>query len=196
MLVDVVNLVRTTMHRRRCPADVLLGIEYLNDHAAPLRVVFVPTRDSFLPGKPVQGSPAFPTPSAAGFNPRPFLLRQVGFNVHLWAAAPPMERADLQVQADQDLLDSLLNQVLYALYSVLQGSWRQSSGELNNDTAHVKLGKAYLLSCTVEMPVVETDFTAAIDECTYTWVAARDVRARITAVELDEQVTFTSPKEI
>lgn len=167
MLADVVGFVRRDFARSRCPATVHLGIEYLAEHDEALRVVFVPTRDRFRPPQQIKGSPSFPT--ASGINPQPILIRDVGFDVHMWAAAPTLDDPSLQVAADYAILQSLVNQVCLSITRCVQGAWRQSGGETKQDTAWAKQGQAYVLSATVEMPVVTTDFRGAVDCTAKTW---------------------------
>jgi hypothetical protein len=167
MLSSLVDFCRKDFLVRRCPAQVYLGVEHLAENEDAMRVVFVPTKDRFRPPQQIISSPGFPI--ASGVNPRPIFIRDVGFDVHCWAAAPQLADQSLQVQADYLFLDGLINQVCLSITTLLQGAWRQSGGDTLQDTAWAKKGQGYVLHATAEMPVVDTDFRGAIDCTAQTW---------------------------
>jgi hypothetical protein len=172
-LLNVVNAVRDDFVKSNCPARVLFGKQWSAENDAPNRVVFFPSEDTYQPD------------IFSGANPRPIYTRNVGGEAHLWAAAPPQADANQQPDKDQDVLDALVNQTALSLYNVSKGPGVTIvSGSQVQGVLLVRLGLAYVLRFTVQIPVLDIQFPKlGITSDVRTWAEINGATA-VTTVEL------------
>lgn len=171
-----------------CPAKVYFGKEYLAEHASPLRVVWVPTSDTFDPPIQNQGAGWPPVPSSNGANPRPIWIRWAGAELHIWGAAVEQEKETRQREKDQSVMDALLNQTIVALQKLVPGYYKLQGGSQTPAPTAVRRGFVYVLKLQVAIPVVDIDFPCdAVDTTVFTWTTASTVVGDIT---VEERLSF------
>lgn len=191
-LYDVFLFVKQDFKTHGCPANVLFGAEHVAENADPTegssaiggRVVFVPSTDpAYTAPLAIQGAGA-PAPAMAnGQNPRSFLRRQAGCELHLWAAAQLQEDGTQQLPADFFALDALINQTALSLYHSggLGGQLAIVGGSNKPTPAHMRRGLVYLMNIRVDVPLVDVDFPCArITTDAFTWLTQDDVTVQAT----------------
>jgi hypothetical protein len=117
---------------------VLLGWEALAEHGAPPRVAVVPSGDSF--GASDQN----------GRNPQPFRMRVMSLEWHVWGV-------------DYDSALRLADQVLDAIDRAATGLWQAISGKWTKGTLVNVYGREYVLTTTIELPIVKTPWVTVSD---------------------------------
>lgn len=113
-------------------APMFLGGRHLAEHAAPPRIVWVPTQDLIV-------APAF-----VGDHPRRLFDSQLGISVHCWG------------KTHDDAI--ALRDAFIRASKRLQGLGFEVSGGgfyNPNDDAWIKLGEVYALSCSLRLPIYE-----------------------------------------
>lgn len=113
---------------------LLLGYEALAEHGAPPRVVVVPPRDTF--GASDQN----------GANPQPIRSRLMGLEWHVWGAT-------------YDDALRLADEVMVSLDKAATGLWEAVSATWQKGTLVNVYGREYILTTTVELPIVDTPWT-------------------------------------
>lgn len=191
-LYDVFLFVKQDFPCHACPAFVGFGKEHLAENSDPTegsnaiggRVVFVPSTDpAYAAPLAVQGAGLPPPAMSAGQNPRSFLRRQAGCELHLWAAAQLQEDGTQQLAADFFALDALINQTALSLYKAqgLGGQLVIAGGKNLPNPAHMRRGLVYQMSIRVDVPLVDIDFPCArISTESFTWLTQDDVTVQAT----------------
>lgn len=170
-LPALVKWVAEDFVRSKCPAQVVFGKEYLAENTSFNRVVFVPSSDSF------------PLPNTyPGRNPRDIYIRNVGCDAVIWAGAPPQADASEQRIADYSVLTALVNQtVLSIARAVSPPGVTFNSGTQRFEAVQLAYGAAYVLSFTIQVPIVDIQFPElGIDQDVFTWRVADPVSAELT----------------
>ncbi len=191
-LYDVFLFVRDDFKRHGCPAFVGFGKEFVAENQDPTagsnaiggRVVFVPSKDAAYGGAIQVQSAGIPVPAMGmGQNPRAFLTRHAGCDVHIWAAAQRQQDGTNQLPADYFALDALINQTALSLYQSqgLGGQLHIDGGKNLESPAHVRRGFVYVMNIRCEVPLVDIDFPCArITTEAFTWLVQDDVSANVT----------------
>lgn len=198
-LYDVFLFVKQDFPTNACPATVLFGREHIAENADPTdgsnaiggRVVFVPSTDpAYMAPLAIQGA-GLPVPAMAdGQNPRSFLRRQAGCEIHIWAAAQLQQDGAQQLPADFFALDALINQTCLSLYRAMAlGGQLEIRGGANKPTpAHMRRGLVYVMNIGVDVPLVDIDFPCSrITTDAFTWFTQDDVTAQ-TTVEMRQSL--------
>ncbi len=184
MLEDLIDRVRQDFVESKCPAPVYFGKEYNDENAAPNRVVFWPTADTFG-----NANPAVIPFNGPGSDLQTLLTIFSGAECHIWAAAPPQADATQQLRADYGVLNALRNQVLLSLIRQAQGIVALTGGDTRQVVIHDRLGLVYVVQFTVQIPVVDIDFPdGAITTDAFTWPL-------VSGVSADTTVTLVDPSE-
>lgn len=110
---------------------VLLGSDALAQHGDPYRVIVVLSGD------------AFDYSDQNGRNPEPIRARKLGFEWHVWGF-------------DYDSALQLADQILIAHQHQLPGLWEVTRGKWTDKTLVSVRGREYVMTTTIEIPVVET----------------------------------------
>lgn len=171
-----------------CPATIRFGAQYLTEHVEELRVIFVPTKDTYGAPLPVQARGRPPGPMSLGANPRPVLTRYQGAELHLWAFAQVQGDPTQQVAADFALLAALINQTLLSLHRANPGNYTADGGETLQKLLWANRGVAYRLNIRVQVPIVDVAWNQLVNGLT--WTEVTGVTGAITVNELDASVTF------
>jgi hypothetical protein len=188
MIEDVINSIRRNFRTNGCPARVEIGPQFVAEHAAPPRVVFVPIKggDSFEP--PLDTQPrAGATLGQPYENPRQIRTRWAGVEAHIWAAGIKQTEPGLQYQADRAALGELFNQTYAALYEAAFGAYRDVSGGEESGTKLIGYGLLYIYRFQLAIPVLQIPYTgnapfganAALGTGN-TWTNLPDVKPKIT----------------
>lgn len=110
------------------------GARSLPEHAAPPRIVWVPSEDTFQ------------APMDRGKNPRPLWDRKAGCEVHIWGESFE------QIEGCGGLMETFiatLHKVAYGIYELERGRW---AGEQDQQ---LSLGELYILPFSVLVPVTQ-----------------------------------------
>ena len=176
-LLDLAAALRTAFKARGCPATIWVGEQYLRDHADENRVIIIPQQDTFGPKDPS----VLPL-SSSTLNPRPLATRTVNADAVLWAMAEPTRDGSNQLEADQRILDALVNCFVACLMGAAYGVQTLGAGSYVNDQAtHVRRGLGYRLSFSFAMPILDIKWPPAAPD---TYTMARGMGADIAVQEL------------
>jgi hypothetical protein len=178
-IASIVPLVAREFADNGCPALVLYGEDNVAQHDFPLRVVFEPADpvkrpEKFKPPLQIQAVGDLPQTVAywqtvGGSNPRPVMTRVVMIEVVIWAQGAPQADPSRQRDADQDMLDALLNQTILAVWNVAHGNFRVLAGRQLSSTKSMSAGLSYHLEIEWDVPVVDVPWAPVIDERSRTW---------------------------
>lgn len=155
MIEDAVDTIRKNFRANGCPAEVVVGPQFIAEHGRPPRVVFVPGEepDTFEPPLAIQVR-AGATPTQPYQNPQSLAIRWSGAAVHIWAAGIEQTDAQLQNAADRAALGALINQTYSAIYEAGFGSIRVSGGQVATSPKLITYGLLYVMRVQIAIPVL------------------------------------------
>ena len=159
MLADVILQTNVAMQARGCPVPVLLGEQYLRDNAGQMRIVVIPTADTYgqrdISVRP--GTPASTANTGLVITPRSIGTRLTGCVAHFWAFAEQTgDGVETQVMRDHRVMGALINAFLASLNGVTQGVMQPGAGTwVTGEAVHDRMGLAYQLALTIGIPVLD-----------------------------------------
>ncbi len=175
-LEDLADFVREDFTDCGCPAEVLFGQEHVKEHTTSMRVVFLPSPNADKFEMPQQIQAAGPVPQSIadwqlGANPRAIRTRVVFGEARIWASGPTCIDPSYQRKVDQLAIDMLVNQTMLSMYRGAMGSITWLSGKQTQETINTNLGFVYVLSFTLEVPIVDVPwyYPGYINVATRTW---------------------------
>ncbi len=137
----------------------MIGAANLPSANVPPRIVWIPTTEGSGPPQG-QGGDGISSP-------RPVGTRYSNIDIHIWAAADPQTGQAAQNAADLEAAEALINAFRWACYSRTHGSPPIQTGQarwasLNVDGSNLVCGIGYVLTITVNIPVVRPLETTAL----------------------------------
>lgn len=189
MISDVYDAMCHAFERYGCPIPIYLGPQFLAQHTPTSRVVMFQSTDKFKPPSPASLTP---TQRLQYINPRPVATRSCGLNAELWVTAPPQANAQNQYRADLAYLDALVNQFCVALQQLVSGLFDLEGGVCApNNGAAARAGLGYLLSCSIDIPIIDAAWPAQqLGECSKTWAYA----PATAEIEIAKQTGYNPPE--
>ncbi len=151
-LIDVAAEVALDFIKRSVPATVVFGPEFKAQDDAGMRVVFVPTRDSYSL-----------VTHMGGMNPKMIRTRQYGCTVQIWSKAAQQPDPKDQPAAEWAASDALVNAFIVSMMNVGANNWLLGEGKHNTDTPHTQHGRQYDLSLTWNVPIVNVPWDTISD---------------------------------
>lgn len=143
--------------------DQLIGGEFIEQHAAPPRMVWVPTNDSFRPGK-IRTHTSASLPKSIG-------TRVAGVRVRIWGKGAGLGNvADSagEVRAVEDLLRRLIcavHEKAFGSYNVESMNWVGQDGQ-----ELLQYGRCCDVSLSFEVPIYATNAEVSLGNATITTV--------------------------
>lgn len=190
MLSDLADVMGRAFVASGCPVPVLFGEQWLDENFDGSRVVVCPSSDTFV--EKLAGGYAG---THSGHPLRSVATRRQGADITIFAAAPILEDRASQLRADHAVLDAIINMTVLALSKTASGvTYRGPGAFLNDEAVHVRRGLTYVLSVSVDVPILDIPFpNIAITPCDITFIS-QQAAFDVTVKESDDaQVQFVVP---
>lgn len=151
-LIDVAAAVAADFIERGVPATVYFGPEYKAQDDAGMRIVIVPTRDTYSLNRHM-----------GGMNPKPIRTREYGAVAQIWSKAAKQSDPADQPPAEWAASDALVNAFIVSMMNVGNNNWELGEGVHNTKTPYAQHGRQYDLAFKWYVPIVNVAWETISD---------------------------------